>query len=59
MRIGIRGRDRPKMKTLFISGYPANIIARQGVLEKGVHFMGKPFTFDSLGRKVREAIDSE
>jgi PAS domain S-box-containing protein len=47
---------RPTIRTLFMSGYTADIIARQGVLNKGVHFVQKPFTFDSLARKVREAL---
>ncbi|MDZ7695681.1 MAG: ATP-binding protein [Deltaproteobacteria bacterium] len=50
---------RQNIKTMFMSGYTADIIARQGVLEKGMHFIQKPFTFDSLARKVREAMDSE
>ena len=50
---------RPNIKTMFMSGYTADVIARQGVLEKGVRFMEKPFTPDSLARKVREALGSE
>jgi CheY-like chemotaxis protein len=50
---------RPNIKTIFMSGYTADIIARQGVLDKGVHFVQKPFTFGSLARKVREALGSE
>jgi len=49
---------RPDIRTLFMSGYTANVIAHQEVLDEGVHFMGKPFTPDSLGRKVREALGS-
>jgi len=47
---------RPDIRTLFMSGYTADIITRQGVLDKSVHFVQKPFTFDSLARKVREAM---
>jgi len=50
---------RPTIRTLFMSGYTADIIARQGVLDKGVHFVQKPFTLDSLARKVRKALGSE
>ncbi|MDQ1335360.1 MAG: hypothetical protein QG552_2310 [Thermodesulfobacteriota bacterium] len=62
---GMSGRDlageilqiRPTIKSLFMSGYTADVIARQGVLDKGVQFIEKPFTPDSLARKVREAMD--
>jgi len=52
-------RVRPGVPTLFMSGYPADVIARQGVLDSGVPFIEKPFTFDNLARKVREAMGSE
>jgi len=50
-------RIRPAIKVLFISGYTADIIARHGVLNSGVHFLEKPFSARRLGRKVREVID--
>jgi len=61
---GMNGRDladrirqtRPAIRSLYMSGYTADIIARQGVLEKGVQFIQKPFSLDQLARKVREAI---
>ena len=48
---------RPGIKTLFMSGYTTNIIARHGVLEKGTHFIQKPFSMNELARKVREAVE--
>ena len=49
---------RPGIKTLFMSGYTADAIARRGILEKGVDFLQKPFTLMSLARKVRQVLDS-
>jgi CheY-like chemotaxis protein len=49
---------RPGIKVLYISGYDSNIIAHQGILEGGVHFLQKPFTADALAGKVREAIET-
>jgi two-component system, cell cycle sensor histidine kinase and response regulator CckA len=47
----------PDIQRLFMSGYTANVIAHQGVLDKGVHFIQKPFTMTSLADKVREAME--
>ncbi len=48
----------PGLKVLFMSGYTANIIVHQGVLDQGVHFIQKPFSIDELTAKVREVLDS-
>jgi signal transduction histidine kinase/ActR/RegA family two-component response regulator len=50
---------RPGIKSLYMSGYTADAIARRGILEKGVDFLQKPFTLMSLARKVRQVLDSE
>ncbi|MFC1495075.1 PAS domain S-box protein [Thermodesulfobacteriota bacterium] len=47
------------LKTLFMSGYTANVIAHRGVLEDGVCFMPKPFSKKDLAVKVREALDND
>jgi CheY-like chemotaxis protein len=47
----------PELKVLYISGYDSNIIAHQGILEGGVHFLQKPFTAEALATKVRNAIE--
>lgn len=46
----------PQIKTLFVSGYTANVIVHHGVLEKGTHFLQKPFSLRNLAVKVREAL---
>jgi len=48
---------RPDLKVLFMSGYTPNVIAHQGVLEEGVHFVQKPFTLATLSAGVRAALD--
>ena len=49
----------PSLKLLFMSGYTANIIVHQGVLDQGVQFIQKPFSIDDLAAKVREVLDSK
>jgi CheY-like chemotaxis protein len=46
----------PELGTLYMSGYTSNVIAPRGVLERGICFLQKPFTKDSLAEKVREAL---
>ncbi len=48
---------RPEMKTLFLSGYTADIISGQGVIEDEIHFLQKPFSLEALTAKVREVLD--
>ncbi len=49
---------RPEMKSLYMSGYTANAIAHQGVLEEGVYFLQKPFSRKQLAGKIREVLYS-
>jgi PAS domain S-box-containing protein len=48
----------PRLKSLFMSGYTANVIAHHGVLDEGVHFLQKPFSAQELAERVRNALDS-
>ncbi len=45
------------LKCLFMSGYPDNVIACRGVLEKKMNFIQKPFSMRDLTSKVREVLD--
>jgi PAS domain S-box-containing protein len=47
----------PNLRSLFMSGYTANVIAQRGVLEEGIHFMQKPFSMNDLAAKVRGALE--
>ena len=47
----------PNIKCLYMSGYTNNLIVHQGILDKGIHFLQKPFSMQDLAIKVREALD--
>jgi CheY-like chemotaxis protein len=46
-------RDRPGIKVLFMSGYPADAIGRYGILGEGTNLIEKPFTPSDFVGKVR------
>ncbi len=48
----------PGVRLLFMSGYTANVIAHQGVLDDGVAFIQKPFSIADMTMKVRELLDT-
>jgi PAS domain S-box-containing protein len=48
----------PEIKRLFMSGYTAEVIAHQGILEDGVAFIQKPFSMDEMLSKVGQVLDS-
>jgi CheY-like chemotaxis protein len=54
-----RLRDlRTTLRVLFVSGYTDDAIVRHGILEPGIAFLQKPFSPESLARKVREVLDA-
>jgi PAS domain S-box-containing protein len=48
---------QPALKVIYMSGYTEDTIAQHGVLEPGIAFVHKPFTSETLGRKIREVLD--
>jgi FixJ family two-component response regulator len=48
----------PEIKILFISGYTDESIVQHGILDSQVEFLQKPFSVESLGKKVRQVLDS-
>lgn len=46
----------PGLKIMFMSGYTANMIAHEGVLDEGVNFIQKPFAIHDFAVKVRESL---
>jgi CheY-like chemotaxis protein len=61
---GMSGREladqlvaaRPQVKVLYLSGYTEDTIVSEGAIESGKAFLQKPFTLQSLSRKVREVL---
>jgi PAS domain S-box-containing protein len=47
----------PGLRSLFMSGYPAEVIAQHGVIDEGVDLLQKPFMFSTLAAKVREILN--
>jgi signal transduction histidine kinase/CheY-like chemotaxis protein len=47
----------PDIRLLFMSGYTADVIAHQGILDDGVTFIQKPFSMADMTDKVREVLD--
>jgi len=45
------------VKILFLSGYPADILARKGIIDNDVHFILKPANPETLLKKMREILD--
>ena len=52
-------KTRPKIKVVFISGYPKEILSQQGVLDTGIHLIQKPFDLEDLARQVRKVLDEK
>ena len=50
-------RRHPGLKVLFTTGYTRNAIVHHGRLDPGVQMIGKPFSFNDLGVKVRTLLD--
>jgi CheY-like chemotaxis protein len=49
----------PNVKRLFMSGYTADVIAHQGVLDQGVNFLQKPFSKMELTSSIRRVLDGK
>ena len=63
---GMNGREmaqeiallRPGLKVLFMSGYSSEIVAKRGIMEKGMHFIQKPFDMEALNLKIQETLQA-
>jgi signal transduction histidine kinase/ActR/RegA family two-component response regulator len=51
------GKRRPGMKVLYMSGYADGAVVNNGILQKEVAFLQKPFTPAGLTERVREVLE--
>lgn len=52
----LRSRN-PDIKVLFQSGYTDDMVVRYGILHAEVAFLQKPFTIDTLAKRIRDLLD--
>jgi PAS domain S-box-containing protein len=50
---------RPGLKVLYTTGYTRNAVVHNGIVDKGVELIGKPYTVDELAARVRAILDAE
>jgi CheY-like chemotaxis protein len=47
----------PRLRVVYMSGYTEEAIHQHGILRPGVAFLQKPFSSESLERKIREQLE--
>ncbi len=50
---------RPELKVLYTTGYTRNAVVHNGIVDKVVELIGKPFTVDELAARVRDVLDGK
>jgi PAS domain S-box-containing protein len=64
---GMSGRElaerllgiRPELRVLYTSGYTEDMAVHRGIAERGIAFLPKPYSMQSLAQRVREVLDAE
>jgi two-component system, cell cycle sensor histidine kinase and response regulator CckA len=52
-------RSRPNIAVLFMSGYPLEVLTKQGTIIPSIHLIQKPFSNVTLAKRVRAVLDHE
>jgi DNA-binding NtrC family response regulator len=52
-----RQRQHADLKVLYASGHADGAIVHRGQLDPGLEFLQKPYSADTLSRRVREVLD--
>jgi two-component system, cell cycle sensor histidine kinase and response regulator CckA len=64
---GMTGRDlaekvqaeKPGLKAIFTSGYSADIVGKDFIIQEGVNFLQKPYVPQKLTRVIRKCLDGK
>ncbi|MFW6324526.1 MAG: PAS domain S-box protein, partial [Desulfovibrionales bacterium] len=48
----------PKIKTLFVSGHPKDVISESGVIREGINFIQKPFSVSTIETALRKILEN-
>ncbi len=51
-------QENPKLKVIYMSGYSADIVAKDFPLQEGVNFLTKPFPTEKLAQTLRNSLDA-
>jgi len=50
-------RINPELKVIFMSGYPSDLMGRNGLLSEGLNFLTKPISPAKFSKAVRDLLD--
>jgi CheY-like chemotaxis protein len=50
--------ERPKLKVIFTSGYSADVVGADFVLQRGFHYLQKPYHPQKLALSIRDCLDA-
>jgi PAS domain S-box-containing protein len=50
--------SHPTTQCLFMSGYSAEVISRNGMLVSGINFIEKPFTLENFAKKIDDVLNA-
>ena len=50
--------ERPALKVIFTSGYSAEVVGKDFVLQRGLNYLQKPYHPNQLTATIRQCIDA-
>ena len=50
-------KERPKVKVIFTSGYPSDLLKRKEFIDENLEFIAKPYQTAHVARMIRDLLD--